>query len=102
MMPFMFSEKVPCRSPPQAANGEISKETLADKYYTGSTVKYKCTDGYHIIGSDENKCMDGKWLPPPTCVGKSFKVVFFFEATINLWESLKFQTRGKETLPFPY
>ncbi|KAM5148312.1 complement factor H [Mantella aurantiaca] len=64
-------EKVRCNSsPPKVQNGQITKETLANEYYTGSTVQYICTNGYHIIGSDETKCLDGTWLPPPTCVAK--------------------------------
>ncbi|XP_040216995.1 complement factor H-like isoform X6 [Rana temporaria] len=70
--PPWCTEKKRCtRNPPQIPNGEISEESVADQYYSGSTVKYRCADGYRIIGSDESKCIDGKWLPLPTCEGNS-------------------------------
>ncbi|XP_077308815.1 coagulation factor XIII B chain-like isoform X2 [Lithobates pipiens] len=62
-------EKKKCTNPPQITNGKISAQSVANQYYSGSTVKYLCEDGYHIIGSDESKCIDRKWLPPPTCEG---------------------------------
>ncbi|XP_077308812.1 complement factor H-like isoform X2 [Lithobates pipiens] len=62
-------EKKKCTNPPQITNGKISAQSASKQYYSGSTVKYICEDGYQIIDSDESKCIDGKWLPPPTCEG---------------------------------
>lgn len=70
-LPRCIKKKKCTNNPPQIANGEVSAQSVAQEYYSGSTVKYICEDGYHIFGSDESKCIDGKWLPLPTCEGNS-------------------------------
>ncbi|XP_068120819.1 coagulation factor XIII B chain-like isoform X5 [Hyperolius riggenbachi] len=61
--------KAPCNPPSKIDNGEIVKET--DQFFTGSTVKYACNDGYELVGLEENMCMEGYWMPPPSCVEKA-------------------------------
>ncbi|XP_068100141.1 coagulation factor XIII B chain-like isoform X3 [Hyperolius riggenbachi] len=58
--------EAPCNPPPKTDNGEIVKET--DQFFTGSTVRYTCNDGYQLVGLEENMCMEGYWMPPPSCV----------------------------------
>ncbi|XP_073467157.1 coagulation factor XIII B chain-like [Aquarana catesbeiana] len=70
-LPRCIKKKKCTNNPPQIANGEVSAQSVAQEYYSGSTVKYICEDGYHIFGSDESKCIDGKWLPLPTCEDSS-------------------------------
>lgn len=43
---------------------------LSKIYYNGDKVTYTCENGYHLKGSDEITCRNGKWTPPPECIGK--------------------------------
>ncbi|XP_053325179.1 coagulation factor XIII B chain-like isoform X3 [Spea bombifrons] len=60
-----------CEKPPSITDGEIIEETKSRDYFTGHIVKYRCNRGFHIIGSVESQCTEGKWLSPPECIGDS-------------------------------
>ncbi|XP_074859398.1 coagulation factor XIII B chain [Carettochelys insculpta] len=59
-------EKVLCGPPPPIEKGTAITE---DKmYYTGDAIRYKCSHGYSINGSNSVTCIMGKWASPPKCI----------------------------------
>ncbi|XP_053549805.1 complement factor H isoform X2 [Bombina bombina] len=58
-----------CDQPPTIENGEITKESIEERYFTDAKVIYKCNAGFHISGSDESLCLNGQWTAAPVCAG---------------------------------
>ncbi|XP_027699184.1 coagulation factor XIII B chain isoform X4 [Vombatus ursinus] len=61
-----IKEKIPCEEPPAIMNGTAN--IFSKIYYNGDKVTYTCENGYHLKGSDEIICKNGKWTPPPKCI----------------------------------
>ncbi|XP_031550168.1 sushi, von Willebrand factor type A, EGF and pentraxin domain-containing protein 1-like, partial [Actinia tenebrosa] len=53
--------QVPCKNPGKIKNGKSKN--------TNFTAKYKCDQGYSLVGSSFINCVEGKWKPsPPRCL----------------------------------
>ncbi|XP_044539471.1 coagulation factor XIII B chain-like, partial [Gracilinanus agilis] len=61
-----IKEKIACEEPPMIMNGSANFNSKT--YYNGAKVTYTCENGYHIKGSDEIICKNGKWTSPPKCM----------------------------------
>ncbi|XP_077013419.1 coagulation factor XIII B chain isoform X1 [Tamandua tetradactyla] len=59
-------EKIACEDPPLIENGAANLHSKI--YYNGAKVTYGCESGYHLRGSNEITCKQGKWTLPPECV----------------------------------
>ncbi|XP_075397974.1 coagulation factor XIII B chain [Tenrec ecaudatus] len=62
-------ERITCEDPPLIENGAASLH--AEVYHNGDKVIYRCENGYHMRGSNELTCKQGKWTPLPECVENS-------------------------------
>ena len=58
---------VKCDLPPIVEHSSIVKGTKKE-YVAGDSVRYKCKEGYTMIGNDTSKCKySGAWSHPPKC-----------------------------------
>ncbi|NXI30986.1 CFAH factor, partial [Sterrhoptilus dennistouni] len=55
-----------CPPPPQVPGAQ--QTTVGRNYRDGSKAAFSCPDGFHLDGTKEITCTEGKWQSPPHCV----------------------------------
>ncbi|NWU80606.1 F13B factor, partial [Onychorhynchus coronatus] len=65
--PVCEDVKNKCPLPPLPPHGHIT--TVKRTYHNGDKVRIQCQRTFEIRGSEEIQCEEGKWTPPPICVG---------------------------------
>lgn len=58
---------------------------LLASYPAGASVEYRCDEYYLLKGAQKSQCEQGRWSPPPVCLGKA-------ENTLNVLKSLLLST----------
>lgn len=53
---------------------------LLASYPAGASVEYRCDEYYLLKGAQKSQCEQGRWSPPPVCLGKA-------ENTLNVLKS---------------
>ncbi|NWS99820.1 F13B factor, partial [Mionectes macconnelli] len=65
--PVCEDVKNKCPPPPLPPHGHIT--TVRRTYHNRDKVHIQCQRSFEIRGSEEIQCEEGKWTPPPICVG---------------------------------
>ncbi|XP_014106249.1 PREDICTED: complement factor H [Pseudopodoces humilis] len=60
------AEESVCPPPPQVSGTQ--QTTVGRSYRNGSKAAFSCPDGFHLVGTKEITCTEGKWQSPPHCV----------------------------------
>lgn len=97
MPPLPTCKSRNCGPPENPAHGYFEGRDFS----SGSTITYHCEEGYHLVGTQDQQCIDGEWnsalpvckliqeTPKPTPQTECEKTIFAFQKDIEYCKAIK-------------